>query len=455
MISARELATMLALLAGAGVLLVVLRSVQRKFRLAPEVARKLFHIGGGALGLTLPWLFDDLLPVLILAFLVGSFFLAIRLLPVLREGVGQVFLAVQRESVGEFGYLASFCLLFWLSHGNKLLYTIPIMMVALADALAALVGQTYGKFQLHMTGDRKSIEGAATFFLTAFFCVHIPVLLWGETGRLESLLIALNVSAMVMLAEAAAWWGLDNLIIPVWGYILLKSLLLAGSVELVGDFTFLVSLAGFMYYWRSRATLGDDALAGAVLWGYVVWSVGGLPWTIAPLLQFATYATLTVRTPLDQVRNLPFPVVLANIAASIPWLLAYRQTGDIALFTPFAACFGANLAIIALVRVKFAYPQMTMRSAVATGVSTGMIIVLPSLLAVYWLHLMTLTGAAATIIAISVAAVLFYRIQPRLSEMPVDYGRWLRQALVTGGCSIIAFGMERGFSWALHQFLLR
>ncbi|KPK52554.1 MAG: hypothetical protein AMS22_08910 [Thiotrichales bacterium SG8_50] len=453
--SARDLATMVALLTTAGGLLLGLRFVQQKFRLAPEVARKLFHIGGGALGLTLPWLFDDFLPVLILGFVVGGLFLAIRMLPVLREGVGQVFLAVQRQSIGEFGFLASFCLLFWLSHGDKLLYTIPIMMVALADALAALVGQTYGKFQLRMTGDRKSIEGAITFFLIAFFCVHIPVLLWGETGRLESLLIALNVGAMVMLAEAAAWWGLDNFIIPIWGYILLKSLLLAGSVELVGDFTFLVSLAAFMYYWRSRATLGDDALAGAVLWGFVVWSVGGLPWTIAPLLQFATYATLTVRTPLDQVRNLPFPVVLANIAASIPWLLAFRQTGDIELFIPFAACFGANLAIIALTRVKFAYPQMSMRNAVATGVSTGMIIVVPSMLAVYRLHVMTLIGAAATLVAISIAAVLFYLIQPRLTEMPIDSGRWLRQALVTAACSLIAFSVELGLLWTLHQNLAR
>jgi phytol kinase len=416
------------------------------------VSRKLFHIGGGALGVALPWLFDNLLPVLVLGLLIGGVFLAIRSLPVLRDSVGQVFLAVQRQSIGEFGFLASFCLLFWLSRGDKLLYTIPIMMVVLADALAALVGRTYGRYQLHMTGDRKSIEGTVAFFLIAFFCVHIPVLLWGETGRLESLLIALNVSAMVMLAEAAAWWGLDNLIIPVWGYILLKSLLLAGSAGLVGDFAFLASLTAFMYYWRSRATLGDDALAGAVLWGYVVWSVGGLPWTIAPLLQFATYATLTVRTPLDQVRNLPFPVVLANIAASIPWLLAYRQTGDAELFTPFAACFGANLAIIALTRVKFAYPHISMRSAVAAGVATGMIIVLPSLLAVYWTHYLVLTGAAAALIAISVAAGLFYRLQPRLPEMPIDYGRWLRQALITGAGSVIAFGIDRGLRWALHEY---
>lgn len=31
-----------------------------------------------------------------------------------------------------------------------------------------------------MTGDRKSLEGVTAFFLTAFFCVHVPVLLWGR-----------------------------------------------------------------------------------------------------------------------------------------------------------------------------------------------------------------------------------------------------------------------------------
>jgi phytol kinase len=442
--------TMLALVAATGTLLGGLRYYQLRCRPDPEVVRKLFHIGGGALGLSLPWIFDDLLPVLLLALAVTSLFVAIRVLPRLREGVGQVFLAVERSTVGEFGFLASFCLLFWLARDDKLLYSIPIMMVALADALAALIGQSYGKRALHIAGNGKTVEGAVTFLLIAFFCVHVPVLLWAETGRLESLLIAINVAAMVMLAEAAAWRGLDNLIIPLGGYMVLKSLLEATSPELAVNLVFLASLGAFMVFWRSRATLGDDALAGAVLWGYVTWSVGGLPWALASLLQLAAYATVTARTPLDRERNLRFPVVLANVAGSIPWLLAYRESADPALFVPFATCFGANVAIIALVRAKFADPALALRPTLTMSIAAGMLIVVPSMLAAYGPAMSAVLGTAAAFVATAAAAAVFYLIQPAIASLPVNAGRWVRQAIVVGVASLLAFALLRIAQWMMQ-----
>ena len=62
--------------------------------------------------------------------------------------------------------------------------------------------------------------------------VHVPVLLWGGAERLESLLIGIDLSILTMMAEAAAWWGLDNFIVPIWGYMLLKSLLKMNAAEL-------------------------------------------------------------------------------------------------------------------------------------------------------------------------------------------------------------------------------
>jgi len=111
-------------------------------------------------------------------------------------------------------------------------------MLALADTAAALIGERYGRTQFHSAGGPKSLEGTIAFFFTAFFCVHIPVLLWSGAGRLETLLISVNLSVMVMLAEAAAWRGLDNLIIPLWGYMLLKSQLHMNVVGLSSDLAF-------------------------------------------------------------------------------------------------------------------------------------------------------------------------------------------------------------------------
>ena len=290
-------------------------------------------------------------------------------------------------------------------------------------------------------GERKSIEGAAVFFLTAFLCIHVPVLLWGGTGRLESLLIAVAVGSMVMLAEAAAWWGIDNLIIPLWGYMTLKSLLAMDAARLWSQLGFLASLGAFTWTWRRRTSLGDDALAGTVLWGYVVWAVGGFVWVLAPLLQLATYATITVRSPLDRLRGLSFPVVLANSAGAMFWLLVYRQEGDPALFLPFAVCYGVNVAIIALVRAKYAFPALARLRVLSLATASGMLIVLPSLLVAYGLSFETLAGVLAARVGIAAATEVFIRIQPGLEGLPIDTGRWLRQASLAALGSAAALGL--------------
>lgn len=404
----------------------------------PEHVRKLFHACGGLFGLPLPWIFDSLVPVLLLGVLITASFITMRFVGRLRGGVGQVLFAVKRESIGELCYIASMVLLFWLARGDKILYTVPLLMLALADTAAALVGEEYGKLQIRAAGGPKSIEGAVAFFFTAFFCVHVPVLLWASTGRLESLLIAVNLSIMVMMAEAAAWWGLDNIIVPLWGYLLLKSQIAMDAAGLTSDLAFVLALGLIMWFWRNRTTLADDTLFGAALWGYVVWSVGGWRWALPPLLQLLTYATVTMHTPQNHLRMFRFPVVLAQIAGSVFWLLVYRESGEPWAFYPFVACFAANVAIIALVRHKFAMPELGRFHAIAVNVAKGMIVVVPSVLVMDGLSLRALVDMGICLVAVFIATALFYQFQPALSTFPVDGPRWVRQAVIVAGASVLA-----------------
>ncbi len=405
----------------------------------PEHVRKLFHACGGLFGLPLPWMFDRFVPVLVLGALITAAFVAMRFIGRLRGGVGQVLFAVKRESIGELCYIASMMLLFWLSRGNKLLYTVPLLMLALADTAAALVGEEYGKLQIRASGGPKSIEGAVAFFFTAFFCVHVPVLLWGGTGRAESLLIAVNLSIMVMLAEAAAWWGLDNLIVPLWGYLLLRSQIDMDAAALTSDLVFVLSLGAIMWLWRDHTTLADDTLFGAALWGYVVWSVGGWRWALPPLIQLLSYATVTTKVPQNHVPKFRFPVVLAQIAGSVFWLLLYRESENQSAFYPFVSCYAANVAIIALVRHKFAEPTLRWYRALWINALKGMIVAIPSILLVDGLTIQAAAYVAISFLAVLTAAALFYRLQPGLSLFPVDFPRWTRQAIIVGEASIIAF----------------
>ena len=427
-----------ALLVVVSVLLAGLRLYQVVAKPAPELVRKIFHAGGGLFGLPLPWIFTDVKPVLLLGLTVISAFVALRFVGRLRCGVGQVLFAVKRESIGELCYIVSMVLLFWLSRGDKLLYSIPLMMLALADTAAALVGEEYGKMQIRSSGGPKSIEGAIAFFLTAFFCVHVPVLLWSGTGRAESLLIAVNLSIMVMLAEAAAWWGLDNLLVPLWGYLLLKTQIGMDAPALASDLLFVLILCTIMWLWRNRTTLADDTLLGAALWGYIVWSVGGWYWSLPPLIQLLSYATLTAQVPQNQLRIFRFPVVLAQIAGSVFWLLVYRESDQPWAFYPFISCYAANVAIIALVRDYFATPERHWSRALATNVGKGMIVAVPVILIMDGLTWKALADFAACLVAVSAATALFYRLQPEITTFPVDGARWVRQSLIVTAASVIA-----------------
>lgn len=433
-----------ALLMVVALLFAGLRAYQVKARAPAELVRKLFHISGGLFGIPLPWIFDSYTPVLLLGVLIGAAFVVMRFVKGFRSGVGQVLFAVKRESIGELCYLASMVLLFWLARGNKLLYCVPLLMLALADTAAALVGEEYGKLQIHSAGGRKSIEGAVAFFFIAFFCVHVPVLIWGDTGRLESLFIGVNLSLLVMMAEAAAWWGLDNLLIPLWGYMLLKSQIRMDVTGLSLDLGFLLILGCILWRWRKHTTLADDTLCGAAMWGYVVWAVGGWRWTLPPLIQLLSYATFTFRTPEDQLRVFRFPVVLAQIAGSIFWLLVFRESEEPTLYYPFVACFASNMSIIALVRHKFAMPEIGWGQAIWLNVAIGMVVVIPSVLVMDGMTFNGLLDSAACLIAVLTATVIFYRLQPALCEFPVDGPRWVRQAVIVVVTSILGFGIHYG-----------
>ena len=64
--------------------------------------------------------------------------------------------------------------------------------------------------RLHFTtgeGD-KSAEGSLACFVVALLCTLVPLLLFTQTGRSQTLLIALIVALLATMLEAVAWRGL-------------------------------------------------------------------------------------------------------------------------------------------------------------------------------------------------------------------------------------------------------
>lgn len=207
-------------------LITVLRWYRYHYAPHPELARKLLHIGMGLTTLTFPWLFDEVWSVLVLAGITVPGLLALRYSERLKGKLGGVIDGVDRNaSLGEIYFPLGVVGLFILSDGDPLRFTIPILLLTLADAIAALVGVHYGRLIYATVEGYKTVEGSLAFFLVAFFCILIPLLLFSNVGFTGTLLIALFVALLMMLVEAIAWQGLDNLLIPVVGFLLLNTFL--------------------------------------------------------------------------------------------------------------------------------------------------------------------------------------------------------------------------------------
>jgi phytol kinase len=213
-------------------LLGVLALFRRLCRPHPELPRKLLHVGMGTVTLTFPWLFDAVWPVLMLAILSVALLVCLRLVPALRNGVGQVLHGVRRFTLGEICFVVAVTVL-WLLHvldpladpgRRRLLYVVPVLLLTFADSAAALVGVYLARCHYALPGGSRSREGSAAFFVVAVPCVLVPLLLAGAGW--EAVAVAVVIAWLATLLEAIAGAGLDNLVLPLVTYLLL---LLSGT----------------------------------------------------------------------------------------------------------------------------------------------------------------------------------------------------------------------------------
>jgi phytol kinase len=228
--------------------LVFLAAVSRaaaREALQPELSRKVLHTGAGLLTLVLPFAFRDLWPVVLLTAMTASALTVIRLLPAMRTLFGAAAYRVGRASYGEFYFSLAVVALFWWTEGqSSLLFTIPILILTLADTAGALVGSRHGRMGYGTA--HKTVEGSIAFAAVAFLCVLGPLLLWSSVGRAESFLIAATLALLVTLIEASVWRGRDNLLIPLGGCILLRCFLPMTVGTLVICFTAALVLVLFI-----------------------------------------------------------------------------------------------------------------------------------------------------------------------------------------------------------------
>ena len=327
------------------VLLMTAAFVLRRRGMSAEGTRKLMHVGMGLATLTFPWLFQESWPVLVLT---GGFvfiMLALRFIPGLRG----VVCGVSRVSLGEVYFPLAVGGLFVLTQGRPVEYVIPILVLTLADAAAALTGVKVGKHKYSADEGMKSWEGTAVFCAVAFLCTFLPLTLGGGVDWQRAALTALCVSLIGGIVEATAWQGIDNLLLPFSTLLMLRIYPDLKLSQLWLRLLLLVALAAIFLVMRRRTLMREGTMLGALLAIYLCWVFGDPRWVVAPLLVILLHRVPARWTPEGlELNHVGHHALLAFILPALAWVFAYRFAVPWHCFAAFHAAIAAHLAMTVL-----------------------------------------------------------------------------------------------------------
>ena len=112
-----------------------------------------------------------------------------------------------RRTRGSEYYPLSVCLLFFLTQEQPWLYVASMLVLAVADAGAALIGMRYGRIRYGVEQETKSLEGSLAFMAIAFAAILIPMTVMTDLPLAVCLGSALLVALLVTGFEAVCRWA--------------------------------------------------------------------------------------------------------------------------------------------------------------------------------------------------------------------------------------------------------
>lgn len=235
-----DLPALAALSAAQLALLLVIECVGRWRDLPREWTRKAAHVGSGLLVSPLPWIVEHpssfaLVAVVFALALTGA--ARLRLLASVN--------GVRRRSHGVVFFPLAVAALFALSGGRPVLFLVPLAILAISDALAALVGQHLGRWRFRWATAERSLEGSGAFLASAFVVTFAGLSVAGVGTAPERLVMALVVSLIGCALETVSIDGSDNLTIPLGTFAALSWLLSLPPEALLAAATPVVAAAGW------------------------------------------------------------------------------------------------------------------------------------------------------------------------------------------------------------------
>ncbi len=201
-----------------GLLFTIIEVISRTTSwLTPDDSRKAVHILAGLIAACLPAVLDFKQITALGIFFIG--FMAVSKKTHLFPSIH----GVKRLTMGEVYYPLAIAALAWL-FPVATVFSYAILVLALGDGFAAIVGMRNGKHPYTLFGARKSYEGSATFLLCAY-ALTVNYFLISSVSITRSFAMAVPIALGLCFTEAALSKGLDNLAIPLVAALLVTQLL--------------------------------------------------------------------------------------------------------------------------------------------------------------------------------------------------------------------------------------
>ena len=433
----KEWLAIAGVLAGLFLGLPLIRGVARRFGASPEVARKSIHVAMGFSCAAFPWIFDRPLPVWVLAAIATVPLGLIRILPVLRNGVGTVLHGIDRPSYGEILFAPAVATVYFLAGGDLHLFVIPILILTIADAAGALVGTRWGKRRYGSGEGFKTVEGSVIFWFTAFLCGFLPLMLGGRVDAMHAFWIGVILAILAMMAEGISDRGFDNLVIPVGSFFLLEKLLPLEMPGLIGRFVVLALLLFLVLVGSRWSTLSGGALLGSVLLGYGCAVMADWRFALPPVAVFVCHLATTRKHCLTGKFDHRLDAVLSHTIACLPWVIAteFEWVSISVALAGISFAMGAQLAILdTATRTWMPHLVATPARSVVKGF---LVASLPGLIWLWPNSVRLLVPVVAALVCMWMATLLFQRIQSGYRGNVT--GLWIIKGLLALAASIPAF----------------
>lgn len=254
-----------------------------QLKINEEYSRKLVHMLVGVMAALAPLLFSAPVLLLTVAFLFGI----INLISITKGFLSGIH--SERKSYGTVYFpIAYITLIFLYWNFNKSLITLGILLFAIPDAIAAMIGQKVNSSRRFiLIQDEKSLEGSLAMALSSFILLWISFATFNFQFKSQFPLwsIAAIVGLTVTVVETLSAKGSDNFFVPLSGAVLTHIFLIANDAWtwhiIIGFGLALITVV--LSHQAKFLNLSGSAMT--FLLALCIYGLGGSKWTM-PILTF-------------------------------------------------------------------------------------------------------------------------------------------------------------------------